>query len=315
MAQLAQAGQLGLAHPPPDAIHTPVTTAEAHLQALADVEDQCASHGRHPAEWDGISQGWISTHEPAQPYAIINTSLDPPRRSREVMCELLAAGLPISRTAHQSINNAVDQKRVVKATRKLVLEGRSPHGLTPHVSAAAALGILQPHHRDFYLAVQDHLEKEELPTAAYDAVVRPLHPRAACFAGHPSPLTKARAPRVPIRAPGITSPGLARRSRCHATFGHVTPFCHCSPPPRQPPTHSRTPFTSPRSGTPPLVDRWRSSAPGVRARSVSRTGAAPPPVHQRCTVMRFVSRTMRAHAHRQLVLLTCVIPDWTQAAT
>ena len=30
-----------------------------HLRVLEEIEMQCTSHGRHPAEWDGVAQRWV----------------------------------------------------------------------------------------------------------------------------------------------------------------------------------------------------------------------------------------------------------------
>lgn len=152
----------------------PLTAAEAEARRniIADVEAQCASHGRHPAEWDVTKSVWISPDEPAAPYAIITTSLAPPKRCREVICELLGAGLPVASTAHQAVSNPVEQKRVVKAARKLVHALREGPGVAPHVTAAVSLGILQPGHRTFCKAVQARAANGEDADVAADAVVR-----------------------------------------------------------------------------------------------------------------------------------------------
>eukprot|EP00892_Ulva_mutabilis_P012160 jgi/Ulvmu1/9316/UM050_0065.1 len=171
MAQTAAAGHVNLVSDEPIIVdNASVTDAQVHRNLLAEMEEQCASHNRHPAEWDGMTQGWISVHEPAKPYAVINISLDPPKRSREVICELLAAGVPVATTAHQEINNATHQKQMAKKARKIVVELRSLYGLLPHINVAITLGILNTQHRDFYMAVQDRIETEGPETDAYAVV-------------------------------------------------------------------------------------------------------------------------------------------------
>jgi hypothetical protein len=32
---------------------------EAQWQLLKEIEEQCLSHGRHPAEWDNIQLSWV----------------------------------------------------------------------------------------------------------------------------------------------------------------------------------------------------------------------------------------------------------------
>lgn len=309
MAQFAQASAMFPVQPVPYMHVAPPPRVHALVDQIADVEVQCASHGRHPAEWDGVNTGWISPQEPAVPYAVVKTSLDPPKRCREVICELLAAGVPVSRGAHQCINNAVDQKRVTKAARKLVADLRTPPGLTPHVTAAVALGILHPQHKHFYLAVQDRIAREEQAAAAYEAVVR--HPAGSRRTCTPPPPTSCMHTQ------------LHRRRRCRAAaeswqphliagtrWVHrlvADPWCHsCKPQPWQASVRTRACAVAP----PPLINPSKShtgpQVPSECARmrehlwrtNTSHTACrAAPPGARRSATTAFLSHPMHVRPH------------------
>lgn len=143
---------------------------------LAEIEKQCASHSRHPAEWnnDHKDRGWISSEKPAVAYVMENTSLPAPRRCRELVCELLGAGIPMFRTGHHVINNVLDEKRVTKAARKLVSRLREGQGFYPDIYAAVQMDILKAPHHEFRKAVRTKLAEHEFQDAeaAVLAVVR-----------------------------------------------------------------------------------------------------------------------------------------------
>lgn len=140
---------------------------------MAVVEEQCDSHGRHPAQWDRTKEVWISPEEPAVPYAVINSSLPTPKRCRELICEVLGAGVPIACTAHQDINNAIDQRRVAKEARPLLLALRGDSTRSAaHVTAAVRRGLLQQKHQDFTAAVQERVAQGADADDAVEAVVR-----------------------------------------------------------------------------------------------------------------------------------------------
>lgn len=164
-------------HAPPQRPDQPLS-AEAvkqRKQQIAEVEKQCDSHGRHPAEWDCKKLVWISPDEPAVPYAVINTSLPVPKRCREVICEVLGAGVPIACTAHQEINNAIDQKRVAKEARPLLLALRREPTSTAHIIAAVRCGLLKQEHKDFAAAVRARVVQGADADNAVEAVVRCTH--------------------------------------------------------------------------------------------------------------------------------------------
>lgn len=81
--------------------------------------------------------------EPATPYFSISDRLMKPLRPREVICELLACGLPISSTAHTTLNNVQDCKAFVRASKRLVAAARPRGvGLISHVTVAVERGLI-----------------------------------------------------------------------------------------------------------------------------------------------------------------------------
>ena len=79
----------------------------------------------------------------AVPYFSVFERLMEPLRPREVICELLAGGIPVSPTAHVSLKTVPDCKAFVRAAKKLVAHVRSKvPQFSHHVAVAADRGLL-----------------------------------------------------------------------------------------------------------------------------------------------------------------------------
>jgi hypothetical protein len=127
------------------------------------------SHGRHPAEWDRFAIGWIEDERrAAEPYACATKTALMPRRPREVLCELLAVGVPVHSCAHHALQGLENAKSLVKRSRKVLSALRSAKAAPVHVEAARMVSALSPAHADF---ISFALNKGGL--AAVRSILRP----------------------------------------------------------------------------------------------------------------------------------------------
>jgi hypothetical protein len=133
--------------------------------------------------------------EPAAPYFVMSDHLMKPIRPREVICELLGVGLPVSRVAHLALNNAYDAKQFVRMAKRLLAVARNPAVLAMHVVAASQLGLLSAEGAAFATKAAEAIARAGVVHAAeaLDAMVRhaALHFPQVCSCHSAGPLTAA----------------------------------------------------------------------------------------------------------------------------
>ena len=90
-----------------------------------------------------------------------------PLRPREVICELLAAGLPVHPTAHTDVQIPASADRFVKASKRLVATARGTDlELNAHVAVAVQQGILQQSCTAFVADATKALQSAQLAQSA-----------------------------------------------------------------------------------------------------------------------------------------------------
>lgn len=113
----------------------------------------------------------------AIPYFSVSERLMKPLRPREVICELLAGGIPVSPTAHVSLKTVPDCKAFVRVAKKLVAHVRSKvPQFSHHVAVAADRGLLSNACMAYIKEARDavHGTNIALAAGALKAVVRLL---------------------------------------------------------------------------------------------------------------------------------------------
>lgn len=122
---------------------------------------------------------------PAHPYFSVSESLMKPRRPREVICELLACGIPLSPTAHTSsllpptsLMSPTECKVFVRAAKKLVAHARAKGPMfDSHVAVAVDQGLLSGAQMAYVHEARAavHAVNNALAPGALNSVVRSFH--------------------------------------------------------------------------------------------------------------------------------------------
>jgi hypothetical protein len=154
---------------------TELVDKDAHTRFLEDIEAQCTSHQRHPGEWDLLDHTWIDQTAEARPYQPVSVTLLKPRRPREVICELLGFGIPISPSAHLALNNILDVKGFIKQSKKLVGAVRQPGVVLVQAEAARALNIISDEQAQYVKLVSEALAQGLIAEHAVLKAVRSSH--------------------------------------------------------------------------------------------------------------------------------------------